>query len=211
MAIEKDFFRQVMGSFVTGVTVVTTGSQGRVAGLTVNAFCSVSLDPALVLICVDLTSTTLPLIRESNVFAINILTEEQEHLSRCFAGYSKERSDHFCHASYGTAVTGAPILDAALAFVDARIVAEYPGGDHVIFLGLVVALGQAGRTLFADEADRQGSLFSEESKAFSSQEPAASPLVYYRGQYSHLAPTSQRQGQSALPPDTTADSSSPAH
>ena len=83
MAIEKDFFRQVMGRFATGVTVVTTKSQETLAGLTVNAFCSVSLNPPLVLVCVDLTSATLPVIRESGVFAVNILTDKQEYLSRC--------------------------------------------------------------------------------------------------------------------------------
>ncbi len=67
MAIEKDFFRQVMGRFATGVTVVTTRSDKGLSGLTVNSFCSVSLDPPLVLVCVDLTSNTLSYIRESNI------------------------------------------------------------------------------------------------------------------------------------------------
>src|SRR3954452_6394773 len=85
MVFEKDFFRQVMGHFATGVTVVTTRSQETLAGLTANAFCSVSLNPPLILICVDLSSTTRPVIRESGVFAVNILTDKQEDLSRCFA------------------------------------------------------------------------------------------------------------------------------
>src|SRR5437667_64798 len=77
MAIEKGFFRQVMGQFATGVTVVTTCGQGKPAGITVNAFCSVSLDPPLVLVCIDLISHTLPAIRESGSFAVNILTDAQ--------------------------------------------------------------------------------------------------------------------------------------
>ncbi|HLQ30795.1 MAG TPA: flavin reductase family protein, partial [Ktedonobacteraceae bacterium] len=85
MTIDTDFFRQVAGQFATGVTVVTTHSQGTLAGITVNAFCSVSLDPPLILVCIDLNSTTLPCIRESRTFVVNILTNEQEHLSRCFA------------------------------------------------------------------------------------------------------------------------------
>ena len=100
MAIEKEFFRQVMGRFATGVTVVTARSRETLAGLTVNAFCSVSLNPPLVLVCVDLTSATLPVIRESGVFAVNILTDKQEHLSRCFATPSRERFECFCHAGY---------------------------------------------------------------------------------------------------------------
>src|SRR5438067_9145806 len=103
MAIEKECFRQVMGRFATGVTVVTTRSQETLAGLTVNAFCSVSLDPPLILICVDLTSTTHPLIRESGVFAVNMLTEKQEELSRCFATPSVVRYAGFCHTSYHVA------------------------------------------------------------------------------------------------------------
>ncbi|HZR43397.1 MAG TPA: flavin reductase family protein, partial [Ktedonobacteraceae bacterium] len=148
MTIEKDFFRHVMGHFATGVTVVTTNSQGILGGLTVNAFCSVSLNPPLVLICVDDASNTLPLLRESKVFVVNILTNRQEHLSRCFATHSQDRFEHFCHASYHTAATGAPIIDDVLAFIDARIVAEYPGGDHVIFLGQVEALGTADQIVF---------------------------------------------------------------
>src|SRR6266581_6640630 len=135
MAIEKGFFRQVMGQFATGVTVVTTCGQGKPAGITVNAFCSVSLDPPLVLVCIDLISTTLPCIRESGTFVVNILTNQQEHLSRCFATSSEERYEHFCHAGYHLAATGSPVIDGLLAFIDARIVAEYPGGDHAIFVG----------------------------------------------------------------------------
>src|SRR5215472_11910436 len=155
MAIEKDFFRQVMGRFATGVTVVTTRGEKGLSGLTVNSFCSVSLEPALVLICVDLNSNTLSYIRESGIFAVNILTDQQEHLSRCFATSSLERYEHFCHANFHVAATGSPILDGALAFIDTRVVAEYPGGDHVIFVSQVEAMGVNGHLAFADEADEQ--------------------------------------------------------
>src|SRR6266849_1625119 len=154
MAIEKVFFRQVAGQFATGITVVTTRNQGILAGLTVNAFCSVSLDPPLILVCIDLTSTTLPHIRESGTFVVNILTSEQEHLSRCFATSTIDRYEHFCHASFHTAATGSPIIDGSLAFLDIRVVAEYPGGDHVIFLGEVVAMGTEEHTAFANEEDK---------------------------------------------------------
>ena len=182
MAIDKDFFRQVMGRFATGVTIVTTNNKGMVAGLTVNAFCSVSLEPPLILVCVDLTSATLPHMRESGSFAVNILTDAQEELSRCFATPSAERYERFCSANYHTAATGAPILDGVLAFIDARIVAEYPGGDHVIFLGEVEALGTSGHTSFAHESNHhqrggQISSFLDSEKE---------PLAYYRGQYRHL-------------------------
>ncbi|MBV9690770.1 MAG: flavin reductase family protein [Ktedonobacteraceae bacterium] len=73
MAIEKEFFRHVMGRFATGVAVVTASNEGKIGGITVNAFCSVSLHPPLVLICIDLSSTTLPIIRRSGAFAVNIV------------------------------------------------------------------------------------------------------------------------------------------
>src|SRR5260370_25389510 len=89
--------------------------------------------------------------RESGVFAVNILTNQQEDFSRCFATSSEERYTYFCHASFHEAATGSPILDGALAFIDTRVVAEYPGGDHLIFLGQVEAMGGGGQSAFADE------------------------------------------------------------
>src|SRR5260370_30911346 len=155
MTIEKDFFREVQGQFTTGVTVLTARSQYGLAGLTVISFSSVSLDPPLVLICVDLYSTALPFIRASGNFAVNVVTSEQEALSRCFATTSAERYEHFCNASYHIASTGSPILDGALAFIDSRIVAEYPGGDHVIFVAHVVAMGTNGQAAFASAEHQQ--------------------------------------------------------
>jgi flavin reductase (DIM6/NTAB) family NADH-FMN oxidoreductase RutF len=184
MAIDKDFFRQVMGHFATGVTVVTTCSEGKVAGITVNAFCSVSLEPPLVLVCIDLISHTLPLIQKSGIYTVNILTNEQEHLSRCFAGTTEERYEHFCHASYHTAATGSPIIDDALAFIDARVVAEYPGGDHVIFLGQVEAIGLHGQAAFTHEEDRQQATFNDDLSSEAGDDKV--PLTYYRGKYRHL-------------------------
>ncbi len=193
MTIEIDFFRQVMGQFTTGVTVVTTRSHEGLAGLTVNSFTSVSLDPPLVLICVDLRSTALPFIRDSGNFAVNILTSEQETLSRCFATTSEERYVHFCYASYQIAATGSPILDGALAFIDCKIVAEYPGGDHVIFLSQVVAMGTDGQAAFASDADEEHNTRTEWSSNeageayFQLTKDQKAPLVYYRAQYRHLA------------------------
>lgn len=193
MAIEKDVFRQVMGRFATGVTVVTSSHQGKLAGLTVNAFCSVSLNPPLVLICVDLQSATLPVIRESGTFVVNMLTNEQEGLSRCFATSSQERYEHFCHASYHVAATGAPVLDDVLAFVDARVVAEYPGGDHSIFLGQVVALGSGDQVSFAHEDDRTQSTIQQDDR------PEKWPLAYYLGKYRHLADDYERSSMPTQP------------
>ena len=194
MAIEKDLFRLVMGQFASGVAVVTTRSGERLAGLTVNAFASVSLEPPLVLICIDLHSHVLASLRTSGTFVVNILTSEQEHLSRCFASPSQERYEHFCCASYHTAATGSPVLDDALAFIDTRVVAEYPGGDHAIFLGQVIAMGTHSQVAFATEADEEHcNLLDNESNGTIGAKPYPSPdekrpLVYYRSQYRHLAP-----------------------
>ena len=191
MAIATLFFRQVLSRFATGVTVVTTGSHEGLAGLTVNSFCSVSLDPPLVLVCVDLNSHTLVYFRKSGSFVVNILTDQQEYLSRCFATSSQERYEHFCHAAYHLAVTGSPVIDDALAFIDARIVAEYPGGDHIIFIGQVEAMGVGDHVVFTDSADEQRSNLNEHSGSAAIDDYAA-PLAYYRGQYRHLAPDYQR-------------------
>jgi flavin reductase (DIM6/NTAB) family NADH-FMN oxidoreductase RutF len=193
MSTEQDFFRQVMGQFATGVTIVTSQSDEGLSGLTVNSFASVSLDPALVLICVDLKSHTLPFLRSSGAFAVNFLTSEQEDLSRCFATTSAERYDYFCHATYRKAATGSPILDGILAFIDARIVAEYPGGDHAIFLGKVEAMGTHGKVLFLNDKGRERSTLNGWEDGSSNNSLAAllnegkAPLAYYRGQYRHLA------------------------
>lgn len=183
MTIEKAFFKEVVGQFATGVTIVTTSSQGKVAGITVNTFCSVSLNPPLILVCVDSISHTLPLIRESGAFAVNILSSEQEELSRCFAGASRERYEYFCNAPYREAATGAPILDGALAFIDARVIAEYPGGDHVIFLGQVEALGTGSKAAFASESASQQAMIESLAKE---SEREKTPLAYYRGKYRRL-------------------------
>lgn len=188
MAIEKELFRQVMGRFATGVTVVTTSSNDVLVGLTVNSFCSVSLNPPLVLVCIDHNSGTLPFLRESKIFAVNMLTKHQEQWSRGFATNSPERFEHFCHAPYHTAATGAPIINDVLAFVDARIVAEYPGGDHVIFLGQVAAMGTQHHMAFVDE---HGNILQEPDNQpvtngrHSHKEEE--PLLYYSGQYRHLS------------------------
>lgn len=187
MTIEKDFFRQVMGHFATGVTVVTTNNKGEMGGLTVNAFCSVSLNPPLVLVCIDLYSSALSQLRESGVFAVNMLTEQQEELSRCFATQNKDRFEHFCHASHYTVATGAPVLADVLAFVDAHVVAEYPGGDHSIFLGQVEALGVGGKVLFAAEEEKVQ--YEESGHNGHTAVKNEAPLTYYQGNYRRLMDT----------------------
>lgn len=129
-----------MGRFATGVTVVTTCEGSRRLGITVNAFTSVSLDPPLVLICIDRSSRLHDALLKTGIFAVNILSEEQACVSTCFASGGEERYANFCGVSSHTEATGAPVLDESLGFVDCRVEDVYPGGDHSIIVGRVEAL-----------------------------------------------------------------------
>jgi len=160
MALDPNELRRVMGHFATGVTVVTAtdAELGQPFGLTANAVASVSLEPPLVLACVEAGSDTHPRIRAAGAFAISVLAADQEALARRFAG--GEAADKFRDVAYRREVTGAPVLEGALAWVDCRLWAEYPGGDHTIFVGEVVA-GDAR---------------------------AGEPLIFFRGGYGRYRP-----------------------
>jgi flavin reductase (DIM6/NTAB) family NADH-FMN oxidoreductase RutF len=136
MPIEKNELRRVMGHFATGVTVVTThGGQGRYFGLTANAFSSLSLIPPLVLVCVDKKAESYPSFEKSRVYTVNILSSEQEDLSRRFA---VSGGDKFEGVAYRIGANGAPILQGALAHIECKIVGAHDGGDHTIYVGEVV-------------------------------------------------------------------------
>ena len=136
MPIDKNEFRQALGHFAAGVTIITTrGADGAPYGLTATAFSSVSLDPPLVLVCVDKKSETYPHFA-SGVFAVNLLTSKQEGLSGTFA---KSGGDKFAGMTCEQGNTGAPLLADTLGYLECRIVHTYAGGDHTIFVGEVVA------------------------------------------------------------------------
>ena len=146
MTVSRERFRQVMGAFATGVTIVTTQDQeGRPYGLTVNAFTSVSLSPPLVLVCLDNELSGLDAFQESNHFGVNILAENQEDLSNHFARKGTDRAD----SCYIQGPTGVPLLEGVLATLECKVVSTYPAGDHTIFLGEVksadLAEGQEGK------------------------------------------------------------------
>ena len=135
MPIEKNELRRVMGHFATGVTVITTcDEQGRPFGLTANAVTSLSLVPPLILICVDKKADTYPYFDRSKVFAINILSDEQETISRRFATSGIEK---FEGTGYRKSDIGCAILDGAVGHIDCRIVQSYDAGDHTIYVGEV--------------------------------------------------------------------------
>lgn len=128
-------FRQVLSHFASGVTIVTTcDADSRPAGLTASAFTSVSLDPPLILVCVDHKSQSYPSLLESGRFAINILRVEQTELSRRFAS---TRLDKFNEVAFQMSPLGLPLLDDVLAHLECRTVSTHVEGDHTIFVGLV--------------------------------------------------------------------------
>lgn len=154
--IDSGQFRRVLGHFASGVTVVTVAHAGFYHGSTVASFSSLSLDPPLVLICLDRRATTHAFIKQAGHFAVNILGEDSEALSRHFASRDPAK---FASILHHLGYTGAPLLDAAIATIECRVVDQYPGGDHSIFVGEVLA------TSTGDDAR---------------------PLVYYRSGYHRI-------------------------
>lgn len=141
-AFDQATFRHALGHFATGVTVITTQGAGHPYGMTANAFASVSLDPALVLICVVNGTEGSRSIQDNNVFAVNVLSEEQEEVSRYFASRERPRGwATFEGVPHHRDVTGSPILAGIAAYFDCRLASTYAAGDHVIFIGEVVSLG----------------------------------------------------------------------
>ena len=159
MSFDRSEFRRVLGHWTTGVAVVTTVTgDGRPCGLTANALASVSLDPPLVLACVQHDADTYACIEESRSFAINVLRADQERIARRFATFEIDRK--FEGIAWHTEATGAPVLDDALAWVDCRVYDSHIAGDHTIYVGEVTA---------GDAAE-------------------GSPLVYYRSGYGRFLP-----------------------
>ena len=140
--VGSDDFRRVLSHFTTGVTIVTTcDGDGRPTGLTASAFCSVSLDPPLVLVCVDHKSQSYPALRERGCFAINILHAEQEVISRRFAS---TRLDKFDGVPHTLSELGLPLVDGAIARLECTTVSMHVEGDHTIFVGRVERAGTPG-------------------------------------------------------------------
>lgn len=133
--IDRDLFRAVLGRFASGITVITArDAQGTPHGMTVSAFSSLSLDPPLVLVCVGNDATMAPVMTAAESFAVNVLSDVQEALSRRFAG---KVDDRFAGVGYREGELGDPVLDDVLASLQCRVVARHPAGDHVIVVGLV--------------------------------------------------------------------------
>lgn len=137
LAPDGPTMRTVMGFFATGVTVITASHEGEPVGLAANSFTSVSLDPPLVLFCAAYSSSTWPRIEGAGHYCVNFLADDGEEVCRVFAS----PGDRFAHVGWHPGVTGAPVLDAALAYADCEIHGIHDGGDHAIVVGRVVDLG----------------------------------------------------------------------
>jgi len=136
MAFDPMEQRRIMGHFATGVTIVTTHHEGEFHGMTANAVTSLSLEPPLILVSVDRQANMNRYLNSSACFAVNILTENQEDLSTRFA---KRGPKYFSDINHRTEVTGSPVFEQALAYVDCKLVNILPAGDHDIFIGEIVA------------------------------------------------------------------------
>ena len=138
MSLASNDFRKAMGCFATGVTVITVDQDGEVHGMTANAFCSVSLDPVLVLVCVDHRARTHAHLHSRKRFGINVLRSDQQAVSEYYAR-SVENHQHAeaAGASFERTAHGTPVLRGGLAYLECRLHSTQAAGDHTVFIAEV--------------------------------------------------------------------------
>lgn len=159
MTMDSRALRNAFGKFTTGVTLVTTvAPDGKPVAMTANSFSSVSLDPPMILWCIDKGSDRLGIFEANPHFAVNILAEEHQELSARFA---KKGQPYMDGVAFTTWETGCPIISGACAIFECDIAARYDAGDHIIYLGRI--------------------------RHFEAPEAAGKPLVFHKGNYSALA------------------------
>ena len=163
MAVTPEEFRSALGSFATGVTVITVDYEGEVNGMTANAFSSVSLDPPLVLVCVDQRARTHAHLHAKKRFGVNVLAQDQRVISEYYARPARdhrhaerEAGAHFDRTAHGT-----PVLNGALAYLECRLHSAQDAGDHTIFIAEVELVEVRG----------------------------GEPLLYFRSQYRDIEPS----------------------
>lgn len=136
LKISKDEFRAALGRFASGVTVVTTkDNENRLHGITVSAFCSVSLEPPLILVCIDKEAGSHRAFEQSRAFVVNILREDQQYLSDRFASHLP---DKFEGVKYRDGIDRLPVLEDVLVNLECRLVNAHDDGDHTIYIGEIV-------------------------------------------------------------------------
>jgi flavin reductase (DIM6/NTAB) family NADH-FMN oxidoreductase RutF len=139
--VDAATFKNVLSRWATGVTIVTSRCEGTVHGMTASSFCSVSLRPPLILVCVNRAARTHAAIAEQQAFGVHILRRGMEEICDRCAGFVGEEAHLLSDLNWRTEVTGAPILDDTLAWVDCSLWNTYDGGDHTIYVGQVQAAG----------------------------------------------------------------------
>jgi flavin reductase (DIM6/NTAB) family NADH-FMN oxidoreductase RutF len=181
MSVSTERFRDVLGCLAGGVCVIATRDpEGLPRGLTATAVCSVSLDPPLVLVCLDSGSQTHAAITTSGFFAVTFLGAEDSSVAERFAG---DDEDKFRGVPTGERITGAPVLEAGLGYCDCAVVKEVAAGDHTVFIGRVEAAGLS---------ERAGG--------------SVAPLLHYRGAYLVPAGAERKSARGPGPnPDPTRD------
>jgi len=158
MAINADEFRSAMGSWPSGVTIITSRVNDEIHGMTVSDFSGASLDPPCALVCASIGSVTTTMIEDGKCFGVNILRADQEDLSNRFASKEGEFT-RFEGLETFVATTGAPLLSDALVNLDCRLVALYSAGDHLLCVGEI-----------------------EEARVRNGE-----PLLFFRGRYGRFA------------------------
>ncbi len=159
-AIEAADYRRIIGQFATGVTVLTTANDGLLHGMTANAIASVSLDPLLLLVCVDKAAHSYEQFTQSGHFTVNILAEDQQEISRIFAATNEPEQGRLQGVAFHLSANGAPVIEGCLAYVECAVADRCEGGDPAIFIG-----GVEDATVIR----------------------AAAPLLFYQGTYRRLA------------------------
>ena len=162
MPFDPNRFRQVLGRFATGVTVITVCKDNVRRGMTANAFTSVSLNPPLILVSVDKRADTHQLMLEADAFCVNILAEHRREWSDWWAGKAPPGEDQFANIPHSVKATGSPVLDDCVGFIDCKVWARYEGGDHTLFVG-------------------------EVQEAAISDDASIKPLLFYGSRYHKLA------------------------
>jgi len=165
MSVTQAEFRSAMGCFATGVTVITVDYEGHVHGMTANAFTAVSLDPLLVLVCVDHRARTHAHLHSKKRFGVNVLAENQRNISQYYArpGETHQRAEQEAGARFDRTAHGTPVLYGALAYLECRLHTAQDAGDHTIFIAEV-----------EDVVVREGD-----------------PLLFYRGNYRAIGELSE--------------------
>jgi flavin reductase (DIM6/NTAB) family NADH-FMN oxidoreductase RutF len=162
MTVSQEEFRRAMGCFATGVTVITVDDAGTVEGMTANAFTSVSLNPLLVLVCVDRQARTHAHLHARKRFGVNVLSEGQRTIADYYARPDRthDRAEQESGARFDRTVQGTPVLHGALVYLECRLQTAQEAGDHTIFIAEV-----------------------EDVSVWEGE-----PLLYFRGEYHKIGP-----------------------